>query len=255
MRVDELSLPEDYKQLLRHETLNEPQERAVRAGLLEGANLVVASPTASGKTLIAELAMLQHVAKGGKVLYLVPLRALGSEKYAEFVERYGSRFKIALSLGDYDADSHWLGNCDVIIASNEKVDSLLRHSVPWLNQITLVIADEVHLLDDVGRGPTLEIVLTSLPSTKPQFLALSATISNAREIATWLGARLVESAYRPIPLSVGTYYPHTLQMEKQEARALAGAGDSAQRLVADTANRGKQSLVFVSTRRSAEACA
>ena len=133
---------------------------------LEGQNIVLASPTASGKTLIAELCALKHVLeKGGKVIYLSPLRALASEKFEEF-KKYtsikkvdGRKVTVGISTGDFDSADNWLERYDVIITTNEKADSLLRHRAKWMDSISLVIADEIHLLNEAERGPTLEIVL------------------------------------------------------------------------------------------------
>ncbi|MFH0949058.1 MAG: DEAD/DEAH box helicase [Candidatus Aenigmatarchaeota archaeon] len=258
MKITEL--PKNIADIFRDngfESLNPPQQAAVKAGLLEGKSLVVASPTASGKTLIAEMAFLKNFLERGKSLYIVPLKALASEKYYEFNERYKSTgMKIAVSVGDYDTASEWLGNYDLIIASNEKVDSLLRHNVSWISSINLIICDEIHLLNDASRGPTLEMVLTQLMAmTKSQIIALSATIKNSEEIAKWLHAELIESDYRPVKLYYGTFHPNTLDIEKKGKSELPGSGEPEILLASDTLKKGKQALVFVSTRRSAEASA
>ena len=147
-------------------TLYPPQEEAIIAGALNGEDLVLASPTASGKTLTAELCALKHIVEhGGKVLYLTPLRALANEKYQEF-RKYsgvrkssGRRVQVGISTGDFDSSDPWLERYDIIITTNEKADSLLRHRAKWMNEVSLAVADEVHLLNDSERGPTLEVVL------------------------------------------------------------------------------------------------
>ncbi|HDJ26058.1 MAG TPA: DEAD/DEAH box helicase, partial [Candidatus Bathyarchaeota archaeon] len=156
MRVEELPIDEQLKDLLREEGIVElfpPQEEAIRAGALEGRNLVLASPTASGKTLIAVLCAVKHILeRDGKVLYLTPLRALASEKYEEFkkleaIEKPGGEpIRVAISTGDYDSPELQLASSDIIITTNEKADSLLRHRSPWMSDVSLVVADEVHLL-------------------------------------------------------------------------------------------------------------
>ncbi|MBI4162788.1 MAG: DEAD/DEAH box helicase, partial [Candidatus Aenigmarchaeota archaeon] len=233
---------------------NPVQKAALDKGLLDGNNLVVAAPTASGKTLIAEMALLRNFYKGGKTIYLCPLRALAWEKYEDFQKYKQLGLKIAVSTGDYDKVEKFSGY-DLIILSNEKADSLLRHNV--LPNISLIVADEIHLINDVGRGPTLEVVLTRLMEAKPHILALSATISNAEEIAEWLGAKLVKSDYRPIKLEKGTLYPddggHTLEIEN-EKESIENSGDSDLVFVNNILGE-KQALIFVSTRRSAEATA
>ena len=120
-----------------------------------GENLVVAAPTASGKTLVAEFVMLKAAMEGKKSLYIVPLKALASEKYNEFREKYEKLgVRVAMSVGDKDSSDPWLAKFDVIIVTSEKLDSLMRHGAPWLDSVGLVIADEIHLIDSPNRGPT-----------------------------------------------------------------------------------------------------
>jgi helicase len=89
----------------------------------------------------------------------------------------------------------------------EKMDSLLRHKTSWISSITTVIIDEVHLLNDPKRGPTLEILLTLLKQLlkNVQLIALSATIGNPEELAKWLDANLVIDSWRPVKLHKGIY--------------------------------------------------
>ncbi|MEM5779151.1 MAG: DEAD/DEAH box helicase, partial [Candidatus Aenigmatarchaeota archaeon] len=90
--------------------LNPVQEEALKKGLLNDKNFLIASPTASGKTLIAEIAMLKTILeKKKKVIYMVPLVALASEKYNSFKEKYEKmKIKVALSVGDFDSSDPWL---------------------------------------------------------------------------------------------------------------------------------------------------
>ena len=100
------------------ESLYPPQAEAVEKGVTRGESLVASVPTASGKTLVAELAMLASVAAGGKALYIVPLRALASEKRAEFeaFEEYG--VEVGVSTGNYESNERWLGEKDIIVATS-----------------------------------------------------------------------------------------------------------------------------------------
>src|SRR3989344_187480 len=183
------------------------QEKSINAGLLDGQNLLVCTPTASGKTLIAELAGIKAILEGrGKAVYIVPLKALASEKYKDFKDKYGAMCKVAMSIGDVDrADPH-LSSFDFIITTSEKLDSLMRHHSPWITNIAVIIVDEVHLLNDAHRGPTLEILLTMLRQVvKAQVVALSATIGNPQELASWLDAKLIEDEWRPVELKKGVY--------------------------------------------------
>jgi helicase len=206
LKIAELPIADSVKEILQGLGICElfpPQEDCIRAGVLDGCNIVLASPTASGKTLIAELCALKHVLEnGGKVIYLSPLRALASEKFEEFqkytsiIKPDGRKVAVGISTGDFDTADNWLSRYDIIVTTNEKADSLLRHRAKWMDSISAVIADEVHLLNEADRGPTLEIVLARLMQCNShiQILALSATINNVDEIAGWLNAKQIGRA-------------------------------------------------------------
>ncbi|MHA1470183.1 MAG: DEAD/DEAH box helicase, partial [Candidatus Asgardarchaeia archaeon] len=153
----ELPIPTKVAMLLKDKgitTLYPPQEEAVKKGIFKKKNLVMAAPTASGKTLIAELVMLKNIFENrGKAIYLVPLRAIASEKYKEFKKYEEIGIKVAITTGDYDSSDQWLANYDIIITTNEKADSLLRHNPSWINNIAVIVADEIHLINDEDRGP------------------------------------------------------------------------------------------------------
>ena len=246
------------------ETLYPPQAAAVEAGILDGESLVAAVPTASGKTLIAELAMLSAVERGGMALYIVPLRALASEKKAEFERWEDHGVTVGVSTGNYSSDGDWLASRDIVVATSEKVDSLIRNGAPWIDDLSCVVSDEVHLVDDGNRGPTLEVTLAKLRRVNPslQTVALSATVGNAATIADWLDAALVESDWRPIELHTGVHYGNAIDFDdgsKREVRVEQGE-DTTARLVADALDteadgRGGSSLVFVNSRRNAESAA
>ena len=103
------------------------QEQAIELGL-KGKNLLIAAPTGSGKTLIGELAILSHLLgnEDKKALYLVPLKAVANEKYEDFSRRYGQLFNVKISTGDYETIPEELSNANLIIATYERFDSLLR---------------------------------------------------------------------------------------------------------------------------------
>ena len=232
--------------------LNPVQNMAVDRGLLSGKNMVIFSPTASGKTICAELVGLRSFYEGRKMVYMVPLVSLALEKYEDFKRKYSKiGVKVAISVGDYDSDDPWLKDYDWIVVSNEKMDSLIRHRANWINDIGVVVIDEIHLLNQFDRGPTLEIVITLLRKMlKAQFIALSATIKNVEEIAGWLGADKVVSDWRPVKLYKGIAFPYEINFDSKkydldEIPLEVG-------ILKDTLRRGKQVLYFVSTRRSAE---
>jgi ATP-dependent DNA helicase len=264
VKIGELPIDKQVIDLLAKEGLDElypPQQHAIEAGVLDGKNLVLASPTASGKTLVAELCILQHVLEQrGKAIYLAPLRALASEKFKEF-QRYsaikkpnGEHVRAGISTGDYDSSDPWLGRYDIILCTNEKADSLLRHKAPWMSELTLVVADEVHLLTEQERGPTLEVVLTRLTEINPniQVLALSATVRNAEEVGSWLKAGSVTTDWRPVPLKEGIYNDSQVQFRDGASRAiLSGTKTPSLDIALDVLSTGGQALIFTETRRSA----
>jgi len=183
------------------------QEKAINAGALKNKSLLICAPTASGKTLIATMSIVNRL-KEGKAIYLVPLKALANEKFKEYKELFqNTNFKVIMSTGDIDSDSPFLSRYDLMILTVEKLDSLIRHKVPWLSEVKTVIIDEIHLLNDPSRGPTLEVIITLLKSLiKPQIIGLSATIGNPQELADWLEADLVMDNWRPVKLKQGIYH-------------------------------------------------
>ena len=273
MKIDELPLDSNIINFLKSESYRElypPQKDAVKAGVLDGKNVLVSVPTASGKTLIAMLAALSHLSKNkSKVIYLTPLRALASEKFEEFkkLEKInGIKIKVAISTGDSNSTDNKLDDADVIILTNETMDAMMTFKNNWIYEIGLVVSDEIHLIGDSGRGPTLEMILTRLKTgyvgKKPQIIALSATISNSSDLAEWLDCELVESEWRPVPLSEAVYSNHTITNqdraesegnldEKREAKHSKPAIG----LGLDTVEGEAQSLIFTMTRSSSVATA
>ena len=238
-------------------SFNPMQEKAINAGLLEH-NIVVSSPTASGKTVVAEIASLNNILnKHKKVVYTCPLRALASEHYNDFKEKYSKELSIKAvpSTGDFDSSGKYLSSNDVIFTTFEKLNSLLTHRADWLSQIGLLIVDEIHTLGS-DRGPTIEMVLTKLRFLNKhlQVLGLSATIPNAKEISKWLGAKLVESDYRPVKLREGVFLDGEIFFEK-DVTSIAKHQDELSSIALDTLSRGKQALFFLNTRKRSEATA
>ncbi len=259
MKITDLSLAPSALEFLAKQGITKlypPQEESVNAGLLDGQNLLVSAPTASGKTLIATLAIMRFLAtKEGKIVYLTPLRALASEKFSEFkkLEKIdlGRAIKVAISTGDFDSVDKESENADIIVLTNEKMDSIIRHSAEWVDKIGLVVADEVHLIGDSDRGPTLEIVLTRLKElqNKPQILALSATITNSDELSKWLSCILVSSDWRPVPLTEGVFDGGTVLWNNGDTVEVESSirGPPID-LCLDTIKNGGQSLIFAETR-------
>ena len=277
MKVSELDLEPKVIDFLKsegYEELFEPQEQSVKAGLFdEKKNFLITIPTASGKTLIAMLAILSHLSKHKtKVVYLTPLRALTSEKFEEFKKleklNLGRKIKIALSTGDSKEKKEKLEDADVIFLTNESMDANMAFQKDWIYDIGLVVSDEIHLIGDNTRGPTLEIILTRFKSgfigkNPPKIIGLSATISNSDELADWLNCELVESTFRRVPLSEAVYSRHIItnqdreetegnfaknRQESRHPKAWIGLG-------LDTVAEKHQCLIFAMTRKNAVAWA
>ncbi|MCS3922226.1 helicase [Methanococcus voltae PS] len=272
------------------ENLRPPQEKVLKEGILEkDKNFIISIPTASGKTLIGEMAFINHVLQpsksqnnnetgdleflpsGKKALFIVPLKALATEKFDEFREKYNKfGLKIGISIGDYDSKEN-LSRYDIIIMTSEKLDSLMRKkNTTWLNDVSVVIIDEIHLLGDKERGGTLEIVLTKLKMLPIQIIGLSATIGNSEELATWLNAKLVVDTWRPVELKKGLYHPDENKVDfykiedykvvicengkNKECKNLKNYGSSKSEisnLILDCIKSSGSCLVFCSSKRNA----
>ena len=266
MNIAKLKLPESAIEFLKSQgftKLYPPQADSVKSGLLDGKSILVSAPTASGKTLIAMLAMLSYISNNkGKVIYLSPLRALAAEKFTEFKKlekvALGNKVKVAVSTGDFENIEKNLEKSNVLILTNEKMDSIIRHGAEWIDDIGLVISDEVHLIGDESRGPTLEMILTQLKllETKPQIVGLSATITNSNEIADWLECKLVKNDWRPVPLSEGVCDEGQVTMSDgkifEVERSLRGTPID---LGVQSVQQGGQSLVFAETRTRSKSLA
>ena len=204
MRLSDLNLGIELEPIVRDLELYPPQEEAMKAGLLDTANnFVISSPTASGKTLLAELVMLKSIVQdSGKCLYVVPLNALAYEKYQNFKDKYSSVATVGISTGDYESSSRYLEKYNIILLTLEKLDSLTRLKPAWLSKISVVVVDEAHVLGEEKRGPRLEGALARFMSFNPsaRIIALSATMSNVEEFGNWLHASVIKSEWRPVPL-------------------------------------------------------
>ncbi|CAB3288977.1 putative DNA helicase [Methanocaldococcus lauensis] len=237
--------------------LRPPQKKALDRGLLDNKNFLISIPTASGKTLIGEMALINHLLDenkkptGKKGIFIVPLKALASEKYEEFknkYEKYGLR--VALSIGDYSEEED-LSNYDLIITTAEKLDSLWRHKIPWINDVSVVVVDEIHLINDESRGGTLEILLTKLKELDIQIIGLSATIGNPEELAEWLNAELIVDDWRPVELKKGIYKDGVIEYLNGNCKRIKVENNDIYSLVVDCIKDGGCCLIFCNTKKGA----
>ncbi|TRM78231.1 DEAD/DEAH box helicase [Sulfolobus sp. B5] len=260
MLVSELPLPKEVIEIILKRgitKLNPPQTEAVKKGLLDNKKLLLTSPTGSGKTLIAELGMVSFLLKNkGKAVYVTPLRALTNEKYSTFKDWEKLGFKVAMTSGDYDTDDAWLENYDIIVTTYEKLDSLWRHRPKWLNDVKYFVLDELHYLNDPERGPVVESV--AIRAKKQNLLALSATISNYKQVSNWLGTEPITVNWRPVPLIEGVLYPdkkgYTVLFKDNSTRKVYG-DDPIIAYTLDSLNRNGQVLIFRNSRRIVESTA
>ena len=211
MYVKDLDLDGRLKDILAEKMgeLMPVQIKSIQSGLLQGDSQLVVSATATGKTLIGELAGVNNCLKGkGKMLFLVPLVALANQKYEQFKGRYGGLGKVGIRVGTSRIALNSLKmnvslGSDIVIGTYEALDYVLRRGeAPALKKIGTVVIDEVHMLEDEERGHRLDGTIARLRSYAPdaQFIFLSATIGNPKEIAKHLKSRLVEYEHRPVPL-------------------------------------------------------
>lgn len=272
MNVSDLPVSPAVKDSVRSddiERLYPPQAEAVDAGVTQGENVVAAIPTAAGKTLIAELAMLTASGPG---LYIVPLRALAREKYEHFKSL--PNVSAGITTSDVEPEATAVNQADIIVATAEKVDAAIRNGAAWIERLACVVIDEVHLVGSKSRGPTLEVTVATLQQRAPglQIVALSATIANPEAIANWLNATLVSSTWRPVSLRTGLYNPADDAVLFDDGNRLSvdtGSLDDktstdfdpdldtiiTRELIKQATASGGQCLAFVRSRQQAEALA
>ena len=147
-----------------------------------GRSVLVAAPTGSGKTLVAEYAIEATLARGLKAFYTTPLKALSNQKFTDFSQRYG-RDQVGLLTGDNTIH----GEAPVVVMTTEVLRNMIYADSPTLDRLGVVVLDEVHYLQDRTRGPVWEEVIVHLDHTIP-LVCLSATVSNAAEVADWIGS-------------------------------------------------------------------
>src|SRR5215831_1988928 len=245
-------------EVLGHTSLYPPQEQAISHGLLDGKNLLVTSPTASGKTLIAIMASIKAFEKGMKVIYLTPLRALALEKYydlrvLECLEVLDRKVRIKIASSDYHSSATEIGDADALVLTNEKMNSLIRHGVDWLPCVGLFVVDEVHLVGESERGPTLEMIIALIRKMNPhaQILSLSATISNSLEIARWLNCDLIETKWRPTTLLEGVYENGIIHLNNGNVVEISSNSNPVTDVAMECVEKGGQTLIFAGTRKRA----
>ena len=230
--------------------LRDIQKEAIQKGLFFRKSFLVCAPSGSGKTLIGELCAVNNVFQEfGKSVYLVPFKALATEKFFLFKKAYGKYgVKVEISIGDYDIDDSKLEKADIIVTTYEKMDSIIRnfYDKEWISEFSTIIIDEVHIIGESTRGPRLESLIVRLNEFfhHPQIIGLSATIANPEFFNAWLTSlgnhtTLVISEERPVPLH---YKIHTTQNKDSTIK----------HIVKTTLNDKGQVLIFLNKRKTAQ---
>lgn len=199
-------VPATWREFLPHPTLNPGQAEAVPYVLGSDENLVVVAPTGAGKTVIGMVATLRTVLdQHRKAAWLVPQRSLTDELDRELDIWRKRGLRVERLSGEYGVDVERLRHADLWVATTEKFEALCRTSSlrGSLAEVGCLIVDEIHLLGDPTRGSTLEALLARVreDASRVRIVGLSATVSNADQIADWLRARLVRTAWRPSTLT------------------------------------------------------
>lgn len=162
-------------------------------------SVVVTAPTGAGKTLVAEVATYLARSAGSRVFYTTPIKALSNQKFADLSAVYREG-EVGLLTGDNVVNP----SAGVIVATLEVLRNMIYADPDRLDDVSTVILDEAHYLEDRSRGAAWEEVIIHCPS-HVRFVCLSATISNNRQFADWVEERrgrtkLIASAERPVPL-------------------------------------------------------
>ncbi|KAG0482508.1 hypothetical protein HPP92_010592 [Vanilla planifolia] len=180
-------------------------QRLAIQSFLNGSSVVVSAPTSSGKTLIAEASAIATVAKGRRLFYTTPLKALSNQKYRDFRKTFGET-KVGLLTGDSAINK----DAPILIMTTEILRNMLYQSIGIVSMdsklfdVDVVVLDEVHYLSDISRGTVWEEIVIYCPK-EVQLICLSATVANPDELAGWISqihgkTELVTSTKRPVQL-------------------------------------------------------
>lgn len=157
------------------------QEEAI-AAIDAGTNVLVAAPTGAGKTVVAEHAIDRALAAGRRAFYTTPIKALSNQKFHDLVAVHG-RERVGLLTGDNSIN----GDAPIVVMTTEVLRNMIYAGSGALRDLAWVVLDEIHFLQDTYRGPVWEEVLIHAPPDV-RFACLSATVSNADELAEWIEA-------------------------------------------------------------------
>lgn len=213
--IKRLKIPNKFKKVLDKDDNNyllPIQYLSIKKGLMKDKSLLVVSATASGKTLVGELAGIPKALNGKKFIFLTPLVALANQKYRDFKKKYeplGLKVSIKVGMNRVKAKEEIkfpesnLTDSDIIVGTYEGIDFLLRSgNSSALKELGTVLIDEIHTLDDEDRGIRLNGMIKRIEKIYPnaQIIGLSATIKNPKQLSNEFKMDLVEYDQRPVPL-------------------------------------------------------
>jgi helicase len=275
--MDDLKIPLELKKILKGhgKHLLPVQALTLENGLLEGENLLVVSATASGKTLIGELAGVPGAMDGEKFIFLTPLVALANQKYRDFKKKYkklGLKVSIRVGMSRINAKEELsihderVKDAEIVVGTYEGLDFLLRSGKSSeLGNLGTVIVDEIHMLDDEERGPRLKGLIRRLQTLFPdlQIIGLSATVKNPREIADEFGMKLVEYDRRPVPLERHLIFARSehdkedlmSKLARQEYKNVSAKGYKGQTIIFTNSRRKTHSIADYLIKRGVKAAA
>jgi len=275
--IDDVKIPSELKKILKGhgKHLLPVQALALKNGLVDGENLLVVSATASGKTLIGELAGIPNAMKGNKFIFLTPLVALANQKYRDFKKKYkqlGLKVSIRVGMSRINAKEELsihdekINNADIVVGTYEGLDFLLRSGrAAEIGRIGTVVVDEIHMLDDDERGPRLKGLIRRLQALFPelQIIGLSATIKNPQEIASEFRMKLVEYDKRPVPLERHLIFARTdhekedliARLSRNEYKTISSKGFHGQTIVFTNSRRKTHSIADYLAKRGINAAA
>ena len=257
--VNNLDIPSDFKEILLKQVkqLLPVQVLSLDAGLLDGESQLVVAATASGKTLIGELAGVSGALENRKFIYLTPLVALANQKYRDFKKRYsrlGLKISIRVGMTRIKAKEELIikdenvEDADVIIGTYEGLDFLLRSGrARVLEGLGTVVVDEIHTLANAERGPRLNGLIKRLKTLFPntQLIGLSATVKNPQEMAKEFDMKLVEYGIRPVPLERHLIF---VKSEQEREELMAKLSRNEHQTVSRKGFHG-QTIIFTNSRR------
>ncbi len=232
-----------------------PQQEVMKYGFLEtGFHCLLNMATGSGKTFLAEYAMERCLERGFRAIYLTPLKAIADEKFEAWKDQFPGT-NIGLFTGDVISGKSRKMPCSyksaqIYIMTPERLDMCLRNwrtHWRWIPEIDLLVVDELHLLNDPGRGPRLEGAVTRLVRLNPfaRILGLSATMSNVSQLSDWLQGVHFSSKWRQVPLA-----KRVLRFSKVQEKLPLLINE-----VTSCAKGGGRSLVFANSRSRAQSLA